>query len=320
MVKIHNFQKDAESIYEVNYGGASCRKHEMFYQDKYWMIKFPSNLRELREKRKNRRVPSYSMSCTNEWLGSHIYESIDIPVHNTILGKYQDKIVVACEHVDHNDEKLWEFRDLLKAWYSDEYYDLMSRHTIELDHVFNMIEKREDLKNLGMKERFWDMFIVDMLIANPDRNMGNWGIIRNRNTREIRLSPVYDNGNCLNAKLDELGVENAFKNWKMFKTSCILNSACPFLDNGKPITPIQFLKKSEDSNCIEAVGRIVPRVDLRTCVDLIQELQSANLINRSQALIHTSGLAIRFNKVLRPVYEMHFGELPRESRSFSPSL
>ena len=32
----------------------------------------------------------------------------------------------------------------------------------------------------GVRERFWDMFVVDGFIRNNDRNNGNWGVLLRR--------------------------------------------------------------------------------------------------------------------------------------------
>lgn len=36
-----------------------------------------------------------------------------------------------------------------------------------------------------IKEKFWDMFIVDSLIGNTDRHNGNWGVLLNNATINI---------------------------------------------------------------------------------------------------------------------------------------
>lgn len=42
------------------------------------------------------------------------------------------------------------------------------------------------------------MFVMDYLIANTDRHMNNFGILRNSETLEwIKVAPIYDNGNSL---------------------------------------------------------------------------------------------------------------------------
>ena len=54
-----------------------------------------------------------------------------------------------------------------------------------------------------LKERFWDMFIIDALINNNDRNEGNWGLVLNKNTGDLRITPVYDNGAAFYNKMDK---------------------------------------------------------------------------------------------------------------------
>ena len=40
---------------------------------------------------------SYTTSPVSEYIGSHIYQSMGFPVHETKLGTYQNKVVVACK-------------------------------------------------------------------------------------------------------------------------------------------------------------------------------------------------------------------------------
>ena len=54
----------------------------------------------------------------------------------------------------------------------------------------------------GIEEHFWNMFVVDAFIGNPDRNNANWGIIKKADG-SFSIAPVYDNGNCLNNRWDD---------------------------------------------------------------------------------------------------------------------
>ena len=60
---------------------------------------------------------------------------------------------------------------------------------------------KRDIKEI--KERFWDMFVVDCFINNNDRHNGNWGIFVFESENKISLAPVYDNGNSLFPKHSE---------------------------------------------------------------------------------------------------------------------
>lgn len=61
------------------YAGANGSKIAIIYENKQYMLKFPS----LPMKNKDM---SYSNSCFSEYLGSKIYESAGIPVQETLLG------------------------------------------------------------------------------------------------------------------------------------------------------------------------------------------------------------------------------------------
>ena len=71
--------------------------------------------------------------------------------------------------------------------------------TTALDEILDVIENHTDIKNNKiLKQYFWDIFIVDALIGNYDRHNGNWGILVNDETQEVKMAPIYDCGSCLN--------------------------------------------------------------------------------------------------------------------------
>ena len=54
-----------------------------------------------------------------------------------------------------------------------------------------------------IRERFWDMFIVDAFIGNWDRHNGNWGFLYHVQSDTLTLAPVFDCGSCLYPQADE---------------------------------------------------------------------------------------------------------------------
>lgn len=50
--------------------------------------------------KKNAHFPSYTASPLSEYIGSQIYQSLGIPVHETMLGIRDNKLVVACKDFD----------------------------------------------------------------------------------------------------------------------------------------------------------------------------------------------------------------------------
>ena len=65
-----------------------------------------------------------------------------------------------------------------------------------------------------VQEHFWNMFVVDDLLGNTDRNNSNWGVIIRENGKK-ELAPFYDNGNCLNSKWDDEKMQVVLSNEKI---------------------------------------------------------------------------------------------------------
>ena len=185
------------------YGGTAGRKMGITYNGKDYLLKFPGNLKE--QKMKNINL-SYSNSPVCEYIGSKIYELVRLPVHNTILGTRNGKTVVACEDFLQDGDRLYEF-DKIKVTFEPHFLDSNGNETngvgVDLYEIMMTIQEHLFLQDVpGVKEHFWNMFIMDALIGNTDRNNSNWGIIlRKDGSKEI--APVYDNGNCLNSKWDD---------------------------------------------------------------------------------------------------------------------
>lgn len=80
-------------IRNKTYAGANGSKISVIYNDVLYMLKFPAVPSINKEM-------SYANGCISEYLGCHIFESVGIPVQNTLLGTYtkngKQKIVVAC--------------------------------------------------------------------------------------------------------------------------------------------------------------------------------------------------------------------------------
>ena len=76
-----------------------------------------------------------------------------------------------------------------------------SGHDTELATIEEAIDEQDFVDRDALRNLFWDMFVVDALIANNDRHNGNWGLLSNG--YESRLAPVFDCGGCLFPDADE---------------------------------------------------------------------------------------------------------------------
>lgn len=99
-MEIKDFNNCTENM--LTYGGHAGAKLGIIIDGENWFLKFPKSTRTLRKKVDM----SYSTSPLSEYIGSHIYESIDIPVHKTMLGIRDNKLVVACKDFRNDISKI----------------------------------------------------------------------------------------------------------------------------------------------------------------------------------------------------------------------
>lgn len=90
MVEIADLRDCAPS--GLFYGGRAGQKEGILIEGEPWIAKYPRTTRDLAGKH----LPSYTSSPVSEYLGSHIYGLLGIPVHETMLGYRAGKIVCAC--------------------------------------------------------------------------------------------------------------------------------------------------------------------------------------------------------------------------------
>lgn len=291
------------SKYEQNtraYGGAAGRKLGISMGGENYIVKFPGNLKE---KGLKNVVLSYSNSPVCEYIGSHVYDIVGVPVHKTLLGYYEDKVVVGCKDFLGEADQLIEF-EKIKVTFLPRFCDSNGEETngtgLDLKEIIMTIREHPFFKEIeGVEERFWNMFVVDSVIGNPDRNNGNWGIIKN-SRNEMSLAPVYDNGNCLNDKLHELKMLQIINDKQLMNTELIKRRTCVFELNGHHIKPYEFILSKRSKGCNEAVQRIVPKLDMKKINNIIDEIPC---ITDVQKQFYKETMNTRYRNVLLPTYQ-----------------
>ena len=231
----------------------------------------------------------------SEYLGSHIFQSIGIPVQETFLGTYDGKNVVVMKNFLEPEDALVAFNGVGES--SLERDKELYQYTYE--DITAML--RENMKSTNVEEtidRFWDMFIVDALIGNFDRHGGNWGFIKRDN--KYRIAPVYDNGSSLYPKLntdDKLEAVLASENEineriYTFPTSHIKvkNRKSSYFE---VINSLQF------EACNDALKRIVPRIDLERINAIIDEIEGISEVRKH---FYKVMLQQRYEKILMCAY------------------
>lgn len=244
------------------YAGANGSKISVLYNGEQYMLKFPPFPTINKEM-------SYTNSCISEYISCKVFESVGIPVQETVIGTYtskgKEKVVVACKDFTSQGITLQDFASLKNRIIDSE----RNGYGTELADILSTIDEQTAMDSETLKTRFWDMFIVDALIGNWDRHNGNWGFLYNNATDEVTLAPVFDCGSSLYPQADEdlmkkiLSDKNEF-NHRIFD---IPLSAITY--NGKKINYFKFLSEGKFPDCNKALKQIASRIDMKKIYDII---------------------------------------------------
>jgi hypothetical protein len=302
MLEIVDYSQ-APKVLGALYGGAAGRKIGVVQERDVWMLKYPQSTRD------NPNVArSYTTSPLSEYIASHIYASLGIPVHETRLGVRDGKLIVACKDFA-TEAKLIEFSkiknsvadELVTSNSSNSHGDLMA-------DVLTTIELADEFATMrdAVRARFWDMFVVDALVVNGDRNNGNWGVLQTGDAFE--LAPVYDNGGSFFSKRNNDVFAARLANEEYVKQDAIGTNTSYYLrPDGHHYHPTKEILAGETDGINQAILRLVPRIDLPAITAMIEEIpQEYAGIEVMPAVVKRAYLTILtkvYEDVLLPAYE-----------------
>lgn len=310
MTNTINFNNLTELVND--YGGSEKKKK--FYDrntNSVYMVKLPDPIRE-----KNNML-SYMNNQFSEYVGSHIYSIIGIPVQDTVMGKYTDnkeRIVVGCKDFTTNVNKLIEFgtyelsrnSDLVFVQSIERFMD-----TIENDPRFNISQA---------KKRFWDMFVVDALIMNSDRHFHNIGVLENIEKNTLELSPVFDCGSSLGALMSDGVIEQLMTDSSLFKNE-VFNTHSAMSLNGKRILNHELLANPCNDLKLSILD-IVPKVDIDAINNMIEDtpylsnirkefykevikFNKTNMLDKAYKKIVNKSISNDIDKMIKGTYNYH---------------
>lgn len=260
------------------YGGRSCRKQCIIYKDEPYMLKLPCPL-------PGTEIENDVGIVVREYLGSQIYASLGVPVHETLLGTLNGLVVVACRHMQLPGEDFVDFSTLKEDYLSTGGGCNAPSKSRDLRDTLEIVGKHPWLIAAGgAVERFWDMFVIDLLIDNFDRNNGNWGILTDR--KAFRLAPVFDNGSCFGQ------IPNRAAEGKPM----IGPHTRRLVFAGHNLTPFELMHGHGITACNHALRRVKERFDLSGAEALIDELGSVGLVASTQADAYCATLEENFKK------------------------
>ncbi len=273
---------------ELNNYKGSEKKKTLIYENKKYLVKFPDPIRE-----KNKNI-SYINNAFSEYIGSNIFKIVGFPTQNTILGIYKynekEKIVCACEDFTDSNKILYEFENIALSTNPDKKIET------ELSDILNVLDENKIIYSTKIKEKFWDMFIIDALIGNTDRHNGNWGFLVDNKTNKIEFAPIYDCGSCLNPMIDDDEIEklqeNEIKNLAINCYSCLK-------ENGKKINYMTYIRDTKNKECNKAIIRVFKNINMDEINKFIDEVSCMSNIRKE---FYKEILNIRY-KIIEEVYK-----------------
>lgn len=269
----------------VMFSGAE-RKFEIIIEGHRYIVKF----------QKNSEV-GLTFNHVSEYLGSHIFQTIGIPVQETFLGTYGGENVVVMKNFLDQEDMLVAFNGVGES--SLERDKELYQYTYE-DITAMLQENMKSTNATETIERFWDMFIVDALNGNFDRHGSNWGFIKRNN--QYRIAPVYDNGSSLYPKLntDEKLAEVLASEEEIDQRIYKFPTSHIKVKNRKS-SYFEVISSRQFEACNEALKRIVPRVDLARINTIIDDIEGISELRKT---FYKVMLQQRFEKILMYTYRM----------------
>ncbi len=270
-----------------NYKGSE-KKKTLIYNNKKYLVKFPDPVRE-----KNRNI-SYINNAFSEYIGSNVFNITDIKTQNTVLGKYEyngkEKIVCACEDFTDDEHVLYEFENLVLST------NLDKKIETELNDIMEVIEESKMIDTESTKREFWNMFVIDSIIGNTDRDNGNWGFLLNKKTGKIEFSPIYDCGSCLNPMLEDEEIkkinEVELKNLAINCYSCLK-------ENGKKINYMTYIKQMKNEECNDAIKRLFANIKIDQIKSFIDNIGCMSDVRKD---FYKKIIEHRY-KIIKKIYE-----------------
>lgn len=285
----------------MSYSGSEMKQGIIYYDEtldkegveKGWanyMMKFPDPIR------KKSIELSYMNNQFSEHIGCEIFKSCGIETQETLLRRYvkggTEKIVVLCKDFTKEDMPLIEMATLVNADISSGY-----KKDLSIESVMEVIDNSKYILDPeGVKNQFWDMFVMDALIGNTDRHYGNWGFLKIDGI-DLIPAPVYDCGSSLAALVSDdmkeiyLSDEELFKN-KEYNVSSVLRM------NGSKVYYHSIFQKPP-VELQEAVKRIVPRINMDHIRKVINNTPYMSEIHKEYLV---KSIELRHDKIILPAY------------------
>ena len=265
------------------YSGAE-RKKSILINEKPYLVKFQKNSRE-----------GLRFNHISEYLGSHIFTLLGIETQETFLGTYKDEDVVVIQDFLGEDEVFVPFNGVGDSSLEQN----KEKYQYSYEDIIKMLQDNVKLTDVEETiDLFWDMFIIDALIANFDRHGSNWGFIKKDN--KYRLSPVFDNGSSLFPQLNtDEKIEAVLQNQEEIDRHIYKFPTSQVQYEGKKSSYYEIISSLAFEECNNALIRIVERIDFVKINKLIDSIEN---ISEKRREFYKTILKQRYEKILFKSY------------------
>ena len=265
------------------YSGAE-RKKSILISGNAYLVKFQKKSRD-----------GLRFNHVSEFLGSHIFSMLEIETQETQLGLYNGENVVVIKDFLGEDEVFVPFNGVGDSSLEQD----KEKYQYSYDDIIEMLKDNIKLTDVEQTiDLFWDMFIVDALIANFDRHGSNWGFIKKDN--KYRLSPIFDNGSSLFPQLNtDEKVKAVIDDQSEIDQRIYKFPTSQVKYQGKKSSYYEIISSLEFEECNNALIRITERVDLNKINKLID---SITLISETRRKFYKIIIKQRFEKILLESY------------------
>ena len=153
-------------------------------------------------------------------------------------------------------------------------------------------------QNLLM-EHFWNVFVMDAFLGNFDRHNGNWGFLYDQVSQKASIAPVYDCGSCLLPQADEQVMQTVLENEDELNARVFRFPTSALKQNDKKINYFDFLTSTVDTDCIAALKRVYPRINMAEINFFVDEVPYLTKLQRE---FYKAYLKARYELILQPAY------------------
>ncbi|MEG2266013.1 MAG: hypothetical protein RSC43_05170 [Clostridia bacterium] len=230
-------------------------------------------------------------ACISEYIGSHIYNLAGVPACETVLGMYKGNLTaVRKEPLGGSIVTFTSMFDIDKHAAS-----------CEVNTVLSAIQEQTFVNREELTNRFWDMFIVDALIATAPRTLDDWGIVYDLQRNTAYISPVLNNNACLYPYVDSSSFSEVYNSRGQNLISKLYSVPESFYTTGgKPIDYLAHILSLTNSMCIDALMRIIPKLSMP---DVEMMINSISCISESQKNFYLEILGHNYHMLNKCVYD-----------------